>query len=107
MQTRYHFDMMSPREYDECTREVAFLERILTANPSDTANWVLRSEIYNHLATKRPDVSYTTEQLFFGAYVAGFSAQRTRRAALTFSFLSNKTTNFQQLAKDNENDADI
>lgn len=71
-----------------CEREATILTQYLTSHASDTRNWILRSEIYSHLARINPATHYTTEQLFFGPYVAGLSPQATRKAAFSYSFIS-------------------
>jgi hypothetical protein len=76
------------QEIEQCAREARFLEDSLTRNPGQTHLWILRSEIYTHLARINPATHYTTEQLFFGAYVAGLSQQATRKAAFSYSFIS-------------------
>lgn len=98
---------MTNEEFDRCTQEAAFLEAILSKDPSQTHLWVLRSEIYQHLNSKPPVEGYTTEQLFFGPFVAGKSKEETIKDAYSYSFLNLKHYNkLKEIATELENDTD-
>lgn len=100
--------MISDIERAQCVRELGFLEQYLAEHASDTHNWVLRSEIYAHLYTNTLDSQYTAEQLYFGPYVAGLSPEATRKAAFSYSFLSQPAyKKYRDIAQDLDNDADI
>lgn len=94
-------------EIEGCKREAAFLELHLAKNPGDTRNWVLRGEIYQHLSSISKRESFSTEQLFFGSYVAGLSEEHTRKAAASYSFLAHEDiTKKNNLLKDLREDAE-
>lgn len=83
-------------EIAELEQRVKIYERKLERDPSNTRIWVARSETYQSLAIIMPNSNFTSEQLFFGNYVANTTREYTRKAAACYSYLALKPS--QELA---------